>query len=95
MAVVGVVVEVGDPADHRRAGDEVVAVGQQAGEQVDVTGVALDQRVVGVVVVGLGELAVLGEVVDADHGVAVGEQALHDIPADEPGRPGHEDLTHQ
>ncbi len=34
--VVGVGVEVGDPADHGRAGDEVVAVRQQLGHQVHV-----------------------------------------------------------
>ena len=42
--VVGVGVEVGDAADHRRAGDEVVAVRQQVGHQLDVAAVALDER---------------------------------------------------
>ena len=51
--VVGVGVEVGDAADQRGAGDEVVAVGEQLGHQLDVAGVALDEPVVRVVVVGL------------------------------------------
>ena len=39
--VVGVRVEVGDAADQRGAGDEVVAVVEQLGHQVDVAGVIL------------------------------------------------------
>lgn len=81
--VVGVGVEVGDPADQRSPGDEVVAVGEQLGHQVDVACVTLDQAVVGVVVVGLGHLAVLGVVVDPDHGVAPRQQLLDDVAADE------------
>ena len=38
--VVGQLVEKRDPADDRRAGDELVAVGQQLLEQPDVLGVA-------------------------------------------------------
>ena len=68
--VVGVGVEVADAADQRGAGDEVVAVGEQLGHQLDVAGVALDQAVRGVVVVALGDLAVLRVVVDADDVVA-------------------------
>ena len=65
--VVGVGVEVRDPADHRRAGDEVVAVHEQVGHERRVLDVALDEPVAGVVVVGLRDRAVLGVVVDADH----------------------------
>jgi hypothetical protein len=84
--VVGVGVEVGDAADEGGAGDEVVAVGEQFGHEVGVAAVALDQPVARVGVVGLGDLAVLGVVVDADHRVAAGEQLLHHVPADETGR---------
>ena len=48
--------------------------------------------VVGVVVVGLGHLAVLGEVVDADDGVAAGQQLLDHVAADEAGRAADQDL---
>jgi len=85
-------VEVGDAADQRRAGDEVVAVRQQAGHQLYVAAVPLDQLVVGVAVVGLGDLPVLGEVVDAYDRVTPAEQLLNDVAADEPGRPADENL---
>ena len=45
---------------------EVVAAVEQLGHQVDVAGVALDEPVVGVLVVDLADRAVLGEVVEAD-----------------------------
>ena len=41
--VVGVGVEVGDPADHGRAGNEVVAFHQQLRHQVDVPGIPFDE----------------------------------------------------
>ena len=56
---------------------------EQLGHEVDVAGVALDEAVVGVVVVGLGDLAVLGVVVDADDRVARGQELLDDVAADE------------
>ena len=81
--VIGVGVEVGDPADHRGARDEVVAVGQQFGQQADVPGVTLDKPVARIVVVGLPDLPVLREVVQACHRVAALEQFLYYVPADE------------
>ena len=52
--------------------------------------VAAHQPVVRVVVVAAGHLAVLGEVVDADHPVPGAQQLFDDVSADEPRRPGHE-----
>ena len=55
-------------------------------------GVVLVEVVVGVVVVGLLDLAVLGVVVDADDPVAAAEELLDDVAADEAGRARYEDL---
>jgi hypothetical protein len=90
--VVGVGVEVRDPADHGGAGHEVVAVLEQPTEQVDITGIAFDEVVRGVVVVGLGNPSVLRIVVDADDLVTAAEELLDQVAADEPGRTGHQDL---
>jgi hypothetical protein len=85
-------VEVGDATDQRCPGDEVLAVGQQAGHQLNVAAVPLNQLVVGVVVVRLGDLPVLREVIDAHDGVTPAEQLLNDVAADEPGRSADENL---
>ena len=66
--------------------------GEQLGHQVDVAGVALDEPVARVVVVGLRDLAVLGVVVDADDLVAAPQQLLDDVAADEAGRAADQDL---
>jgi hypothetical protein len=87
-------VEVRDAADHRGAGDEVVAVGDQVRHQLDVTAVALDERVRRVVVVRPGDRAVLGEVVDADNFVTASEELLHEVSADESGGTAYRDLAH-
>jgi hypothetical protein len=92
--VVGVGVEVGDAADHRRPGDEVVAVFEQAGHQLDVAAVTLDQRVVRIFVVGLLDPAVLGEVVDADNLITPVKQFFDEVPADEASRPADQNLLH-
>jgi hypothetical protein len=92
--VVGVRVEIGDATDQGGPGDEVVAVGEQVGEQPDVARVTLDERVRRVVVVGLPHLPVLRVVVQADHGVAPVEQLLDDVAADEAGRTRHQHLFH-
>jgi hypothetical protein len=90
--VIGELVEVADPADHRRRGDDLVAVGSELTEQCHVLGVAADEAVARVAVVALGERAVLAEVVDADH-VMTGLEELRDkVPADEPGGSGDKDL---
>ena len=49
--VVGELVEVADPADHRRRGDDLVAVRGELGDQRRVLGVALDEAVARVLVV--------------------------------------------
>ncbi len=76
--------EVGDAADERGAGDEVVAVHEELGHELDVATVALDQRVARVVVERLLDRAVLREVVDPHHAVAAAEEVLDDVAADEP-----------
>jgi hypothetical protein len=85
-------VEQGDTADDGRAGDKLVAVGEQVAEQADVLGVALDLAEVGVVTEGPLDGAVLGEVVEADDLMSGPQQILDQIARDEPGRAGDEDL---
>ena len=93
--VVGVGVEVRDPADHGGAGDEVVAAGEQIGEQGDVATVALHEPVAGMLVVGAGHRPVLGVVVDAHHLVAPVQQFLHHVATDEPGGAADQHRAHR
>ena len=90
--VVGELVEVADPADHRgrrrRPGRQSAASSRQ---QRGVLGVALDEAVARVVVVRLGQPAVLREVVETDDLVAGLEQLRDEIAVDEPGGAGDED----
>ncbi len=60
----------------------------------DVLGVALDEAVARMVVVRLGQPAVLAEVVEADDLVAGLEQLGDEVAVDEPGGAGDED-SHQ
>jgi hypothetical protein len=92
--VIGIGVEVGDAADHRSTRDEVIALGQQLRYQSDVPGVALDEPVMGVIVVRLLDLPVLGEVVEAYHRVATFQQFFDDVPADETRGPADQNLLH-
>ena len=59
-------VEVTDAPDHRRAGHDLVHVRGQTRQQRRVLGVALHERVAGMVVVGPAHGAVLAEVIQAD-----------------------------
>jgi hypothetical protein len=90
--VVGEGVEVRDAPDQCRAGDEVVAVGKQRGEQFDIARVALDESVIGILVVVSNDPAVLGQVVDPDDFVATSQQLSNDIAANEAGRAGDQNL---
>ena len=93
--VVGIGMEVRNPADHRRPRDEVIAVFQQIGQQAGIARVALDEVVIRVIVEAVLHRPVLGEVVDADHSVAPVEQLLHYVAADEAGRAGDKNLRHE
>ena len=86
--------EIGDTADQRRAGDEVVGVHEQLGHEIDVANVALHEGVARVVVVGPGNRPVLRVVVDADDLMPAPEQLLHEITADETGGTADDDLAH-
>ena len=90
--VVGQLVEERDPADDRRAGDELVAVGQQLLQQADVLGVAGDAAVARVGVVAALDGPVLGVIVEADDLVSRRQEFLDQIARDESGRAGDEDL---
>src|SRR5262249_36194925 len=90
--VIGEFVEVADPADHRGRRNDLVDVCRQLGHQGDVLRVALDEPVARVDVVGLGQPAVLAEVVEPDHLVARIEQLGDEIAVDEPRGAGDEDL---
>ena len=87
-------VEIGDPADHGRAGDEMVGADEQVVEQCRVAAVSLDETVGGVGVVGPLDRAVLREVVDPDDLEAPLEQLLDHISADEAGGPAHQNFRH-
>src|SRR6202042_3065636 len=84
--VVGVGVEIGDAADQGRGCDEVVAVGQQLRHQPDVAGVALNEPVARMVVVGLHDPAVLGQVIYPGHRVPAPQQFPDEISADKARR---------
>jgi hypothetical protein len=81
-------VEVGDAADHRSAGDNLVAVHGKLGQELSVFGVALDQAVARVSVEAALERSVLAVVVDADDLVTGAEQLGNEITADESGGSG-------
>lgn len=78
-------VEIGDAAAHGCACDEVVTRQQQLGHEIGVVSIALDEPEPGVIVVGVGNPSVLGEVVDADDLVAASKQLLHHVAANETG----------
>src|SRR5215467_6055635 len=90
--VVGELVKVGDPADHRRAGDDVVDARGKVGQEGGVLGVAFDQPVVRMAVVRAPHRPVLAEVVDAYDLVAGLEQLGDEVAADESARAGDENL---
>ena len=92
--VIGVGMKVGDPADHRRRRDEMVAVGGQLGHEIDITTIAFNKGVALVVVIALGRRAIFGIVVDADNLVAGIEELGDDITGDETGRAGQQDFAH-
>src|SRR5262249_39668977 len=89
---VGVLVEVRDAPDHRRAGDEVVAVREQLLEEAGVLRVALHELEPRMPVVGLRDAPVLAEVVEADDLPAVLEELGDEVARDEPVRAGDEGL---
>ena len=91
--VVGELVEVADPADHRGGRDDLVAVRRELAHQLRVLGVALDEPVARMVVVRLGQPAVLAEVVEPDDVVAGLEELRDEIAVDEPGGAGDEDRS--
>src|SRR5207253_11502485 len=76
-------VEVRDAADHRGAGDDMVAASRELGQERRILGVAFDQAVPRVVVEGAPDRAVLAEVIDPDHLVAGVQQLGDEVPADE------------
>ena len=79
------------PADHRGGRDDLVAVRGELVHERGVLGVALDEPVARVIVVGLGQAAVLAEVVEPDDFVAGLEQLGDEVAVDEPGGAGDED----
>ena len=61
-------------------------LGQCVEQERRIAGIALDEPVPRVVVVGLRDRPVLRVVVDADDVVPAAQELLHDVTADEPGR---------
>ncbi len=92
--VVGELVEVADPADHRGRRHDLVAAADQLPEEIHVLGVSLHQPVTRVVVVALADRAVLAEVVQPDDLVTGLQQLGHQVAVDEAGCAGDED-AHQ
>jgi hypothetical protein len=91
-AIVCVLVEVGDAADHGGTGDDLIAVGRQFRHQRHVLAVAEHEAVIGVAVMGFGDRAVFAEIVDADDMVPVLEQLGDDITRNEAGGSGDQDF---
>src|SRR6478672_9618417 len=89
--VVRELVEVADPTDHGRGGDDLVAVRCELAHEPGVLGVTLHEPVARVVVVRLGQPAVLAEVVEPDDVVTRLEELRDEIAVDEPGGAGDED----
>ena len=90
--VVGVFVEVGDAADARGAGDEVVAARRPAPSAAPRPGRRLARnRKRGWSWKLRSTRAVFREVVEADDLVAGFEELLHQVAGDEAGGPGHKD----
>src|SRR5205085_2953519 len=71
---------------------DLIAVCGQLREQRRILGIALDEAIGRVGVVGARHAAVLREVVDADDLVTRGQQLLDEIAADETGGAGDENL---
>src|SRR5207247_8917559 len=90
--VIRELVGVRDAGDQRRTRDAVVAVRGQLGQKLRILGVALDEPVARVVVERAAHPAVLAVVVDADDLVPGAKQLGDQVPADEPGGAGDEDL---
>jgi hypothetical protein len=86
--VVGELVEIRDPPDHRGSRNELVAVGRELGQEWRVFGVALDEVVARVAVKAAFERPVLGVVVDADDLVAGVEQVGDEVAGNEPSCAG-------
>jgi hypothetical protein len=84
--------EVADPADHRRGGDDLVDVRGELRQEGDVLRVALGEAIARVTVIALLDPAVLREVVDPDDLVAVLQELGDEIAADESGGAGDENL---
>ena len=72
-------------------GDDLVAVGDELAHEWGVLGIALDEPVARMVVVGLREPAVLAEVVEPDHFVAGFEELRNEVTVDEAGSARDED----
>ena len=89
--VVGELVEVADPADHRRSRHDLIAVRGELRQQRDVLGIALDEPVARVTVVRLGQPTVLREVIEPDDVVPGLQQLGDEVAVDESGGAGHED----
>ena len=92
--IICVRMKIADAADECGARDEVVTIRCQLRHQRHVGAVPDDELIVGTVVVALGDLAVLGVVVDPHHLVAAFEQFFHHVSTNEPGRTGNEHLRH-
>lgn len=81
--VVCVGVGLRDAPDHRRPGDELIAVRQEVRHQVDVAGIALDEAIARMAVVLLPHRAILGEIVQPDYLMPLIKELLNHVVADE------------
>src|SRR5215475_12315172 len=70
----------------------MIAVGDQAAQQLDILRIAAREMIAGMAVIALGDRAILAEIVDADHLVAGGQKLLHQIAADEASRAGDQNF---
>src|SRR5688572_14458975 len=86
--------EIRDPSDHRRAGDEVMTALDGPAHQVDVACVSFNEGISGMIVVRARHFAVLRVVVQSHDLVASPQQFLDHVPTDEARCSGNEHLLH-
>jgi hypothetical protein len=84
--------EITDAADAGGPGDELVRVAQQFPQRADVLGVAPDQAVARVLLGRLADVAVLGEIIQADDFVPGLQQLFDQVAADKAAGAGDKDL---
>ena len=80
--------EVADAADHGRAGDHLIALHGLGRQQFSILAVAVHKLVFRMVIVRLGDRAVLGEIIDANDVMTARQKFIDKITTQKAGRAG-------